>query len=231
MPGFQTSVGVQPAPGIEGGFYGANPHFTLTNPGEGQLIAGTPAPYVGRFGFMDAATGQVTASHPGTAIVRVGFVHRDQGVMISPVFGQSSMQVVAGREVDLMEDGPVWGRFAAGAVPTQKVYASYADGSLRAAATGQPATSAGITATTTNGSPNLTNVAGGTLAPGQPVSGAGIPAGAYIVSASGATAVMSTSATAGAAGVAITASLDVETNFAVRSYASNGELAKISVRG
>lgn len=231
MGGFQTSVGVQPAPGIEGGFTGFNPHFTLTNPDQGQFVAGTPGPFIGRFAFADMATGVVTSAHPGTVVVRVGFVHRDQPSLITGLFTQTSLQLVSGQGIDLMEDGPVWTRFAANAVPEQKVYASFADGSCRAAASGQAATSMGITATTTNGSPNLTSVAGGALLPGQPISGAGIPAGAYIVSASGANAVMSANATAAGANVAVTATLDTETSFVVRSFASAGELAKISVRG
>ena len=82
MAGFQTSVGTQPAPGIEGGWTGHNPHYTLTNPDEGMFVAGSPGPYVGRFAFADMASGVVTSAHPGTASVRVGFVHRDQNVSL-----------------------------------------------------------------------------------------------------------------------------------------------------
>lgn len=231
MPGFQTTIGTQPSPGIEGGFTGHNPHFTLTNPVEGTLVAGTPGPFIGRFAFADMATGVVTSAHPGTPNVRVGFVHRDQQSSVIGLLTQNSMQVVSGQGIDLLAEGPMWGRFAGGAVPQQKVYASYADGSLRAGVTGQPGTATGVTATTANGSPNLTAVAGGTLLPGQPVSGAGIPAGAYIVSATGGSAVMSANATAANAGTAITQSTDYETQWSVWSFAGAGELAKISVRG
>jgi hypothetical protein len=67
---------------------------------------------------------------------------------------------------------------------------------------------AGITVSTTEDSPNLTLVAGGTLVPGAPIVGAGIPAGAHVVSQAGASAVISADATATAAGVAVTQHLD-----------------------
>lgn len=228
---FQTSVATNPAPGIEGGWTGFNPHYTLTNPDEGMWVAGAVGPYVGRFGWANTANGKVTSAHPGVATVRVGFVHRDQNAVITGLLVGDTNQVVSGQGIDLLEDGPVWARFAAGAAIGQKVYASYADGSCRAAATGSPATATGVTVSMNN-SATVTAVAGGTLVPGQPVSGSGIPAGAYVVSVSGTTAVLSAATTGGAAtGVAVTQTTDFETSFVVRSTAGNGELAKISVRG
>ena len=85
-----------------------------------------------------------------------------------------------------------------------------------------------------NNSTTITAVAGGTLVPGQPVSGAGIPATAYVVSynAVAGTAVLSLATTGGAAtGVAVTQTTAFETAWTVRSNCLSGEVAKISVRG
>lgn len=228
---FQTSVASQQSPGIEGGWTGTNPHYTLTNPDEGQWVAGSNGVTIGQFAWANTANGQVSSAHPGVATVRHGFVHRDQPAVIAAMLAGTSNIVVAGQGIDLLEDGPVWARFAAGATIGQKVYMSYATGACRSAATGSPATATGVTVSMNN-STTITAVAGGTLVPGQPVSGTGIPAGAYVVSVNGTTAVLSATTTGGAAsGVAVTQTTDFETAFTVRSTAGNGELAKISVRG
>lgn len=232
MP-FQTSVASQQACGIEGDFAGHNPIFTRVTPDEGMFVAGALAPFVGRFGWIALATGVVTSQHPGLAAanVSIGFIGRDNPVYFNPT-SDSSMQTLAGREIAVLEDATVWARFAAGATAGQKVYASYATGACRAAATGAPATATGTTASTTNGSPNLSAVAG-TLVPGEPISGTGIPAGAYVVSVNtaAATAVISANATATGSAVALTRTTDFETAWTVRSACGNNELAKISVRG
>lgn len=228
---FQTSVASQQSPGIEGGFYGTNPHYTLTNPDEGMWVAGSAGVTIGQFAWANTANGQVTSAHPGVTTVRVGFVHRDQAAVISGLLVGSSNTVVAGQGIDLVSDAPVWGRFAGGATIGQKVYANYADGALKAAATATPAT-ATFTATTVSGSANLSAVTGAAYA-GEPISGTGIAAGAYLVSVDpvAGTAVMSANATASNAGVTVTRTTNFETEFTVRSTAGAGELAKISVRG
>lgn len=219
------------APGVEGGWSGDNPIFTLTNPDEAQWIVGATGAIVGRFAWGNTANGQMTSAHPGVATVRVGFIHRDQNVYITGLLLTSALTLTAGQGIDALEDGPVWGRFAAGAAVGNKVYASYADGSLYAAATATPPTATGVTVSMNN-STTITAVAGGTLVPGQPVSGAGIPAGAFVVSVSGSTAVLSAATTGGAAtGVAVTQTTAFETAWTVRSNCLSGEVAKISVRG
>lgn len=231
---FQTSVASQQSPGIEGGFYGANPQFSLTSFDEAQLVAGSAGVTIGQFAWANATAGtgfgQVTSAHPGTANVRYGFVHRDQPAVIAALLAGTSNLVVAGQAIDLLEDGPVWARFAGGAAINQKVYMNYADGACKAAATATPAT-ATFTATTTNGSPNLTSVSGAAYA-GEPISGTGIPAGAYLVSVNSVagTAVMSANATASGS-ITVTRTTNFETAYNVRSTAGSGELAKISVRG
>lgn len=229
MP-FQTSVASQQSPGIEGGFYGTNPHYTLTNPDEGMWVAGSAGVTIGQFAWANTANGRVTSEHPGVVTVRHGFVHRDQSSVIAGLLVGTSNLVVAGQGIDLVEDAPVWARFAAGAVIGQKVYASFATGAVSSAATGSASTVT-RSVTTVNASTAI-SFTGGAISPGQPVSGTGIPAGAYIVSvnATAGTAVLSAAATASGT-VTGTFTTNFETAFVVRSTAAAGELAKISVRG
>jgi hypothetical protein len=229
---FQTSVATNPSPGIEGGFAGANPYFSLITPDEGMFVAdSTNPPIVGKMGWVNTANGKVSSQHPGVTTTRIGFVPRSQAVLANTtMLSGSSMTVIAGSPVGVAEDGVFWGRFAAGATIGQKVYASYQDGSLSAAATGSASTVT-RSVTTTNTSTAI-SYTGGAIYPGQPVSGTGIPAGAYIVSvnATAGTAVLSAAATASGT-VTGTFTTNFETAFTVRSTAGNGELAKISVRG
>jgi hypothetical protein len=229
---FQTSVASQQSPGIEGGFYGVNPHYTVTNPDEGMWITGPAGVTIGQFAWADTTNGQVSSAHPGkaAALVRYGFVHRNQPAVIAALLAGTSNTVVAGQGIDILEDGPVWARFAAGATIGQKVYMNYADGACVSAATASAAT-ATRSVTTTNTSTAI-SYTGGAIYPGMPVSGTGIPAGAYIVSVNAAagTAVLSAAATASGT-VTGTFTTNFETAFTVRSTAGNGELAKIAIRG
>lgn len=227
MP-FQQAVSATIAPGIEGGWTGFNPHYTLTNPDDNQWVVGATGAFMGRFGWANPNNGQITRAHPGVANAVVGFIHKDQMAFLTGITMAATLAVPAGVGIDALEDGPVWGRFAAGATFGQKVYASFADGSLRAAATASAATTT-YAVTTTNASPNLTGVGAGAFA-GQPITGTGIPANTYLVSVSGTTAVMSANATASNT-ITATATTDFETNFRVRSNCLSGEIAKISVRG
>lgn len=247
MP-FQTSVSAAVAPGLPGGWASFNPHSSLLQPTTGDLTlpnaqswkVGVGGAIVGNFAFADTITGLVTSAAPGTGAVRtdtspgrlrVGFVQRDQIVLITTWLGATGLVVQPGNGITLLSAGDVWTRFAAGAVDGQFVFASYADGSAIAGSTTTLPTASAVTATTTSGSPNLTAVTGGTLSPGQPISGTGIPAGAYIVSASGSNAVMSANATASGTAVAITQTTAALTRYRVVGAAAAGELAKISTQG
>lgn len=243
MP-FPSTVNANPAPGLEGGWASANDHFSMLTPGNGdpavatyaawKVGAGTatlPGVIVGRFAFANTANGQVTSAHPGVATVRCGFVHRYHPVVITTFLGENAMTLYAGQEVDIVDAGDFWCKFAAGATAGQKVFALYADGSAVAGTAGSPPTATGVT-WNQNNSVNVTNVAGGTLYAGQPVSGTGIPAGAYVVSVSGSTAVLSAATTGGSTtGNAVTQTTAYETRWTVDSPAAAGDLAKISTRG
>lgn len=245
---FQTSVSSYLAPGVEGGWADANPHVSLVPPQNGDITdatytawkVGTTGAIVGRFAFADTTTGLVTSANPGTGAmfnatqagrVRLGFVQRDQFALITPYLGGDTMQLFAGQDITLQSRASVWAKFAAGAAIGSFVFASYADGSCVAGATNSPPTATGVTVSMNN-STTITAVAGGTLVPGQPVSGAGIPAGAYVVSVNGSTAVLSAATTGGVAtGVAVTQTTAALTDFRVDSLSAAGELSKISVRG
>lgn len=248
--GFQTSVNRYLAPGVKGGWASANPHVSLLPPTTGDLSDGTNASWrvgatgaiVGNFAFADTTTGLVTSQNPGTGALftsgasgtvgrlRLGFVQRDQTALITTYLDGDTQTIFSGQGVTLLNKGDVWAQFAAGAAVGSFVFASYADGSAIAGSTSTPPTATGVTATT-NSTVNLTAVTGGTLVPGQPVSGTGIPAGAYIVSVSGTTAVLSAAATASGAGIAITQTTAALTDWRVDSLAAANDIAKISVWG
>lgn len=243
---FQTSVSAAVAPGLDGGWASFNPHASMLQPNTGDLtlpnaqswkVAGAGAT-VGRFAFADTVTGQVTAANPGTGVVRtdtapgrlrVGFVQRDQIVMITPWLAGTGLTVQPGAGITLLSAGDVWTRFAAGATDGQFVFASYADGSAIAGNTNTPPTAAATTVTNTSGQPTLTVTAGPVPAVGSPLTGTGVPAGAYVVSVAGNVVTMSANSTAGV--TSITATTAALTRYRVVGSAAAGELAKISVQG
>jgi len=139
MTGFQTTMYTQPARGIEGDWASANPRFTQLS-GQAPIFAGANGVTVGRFAWLNGSIVSNSKAMGG----RIGFVHRDQPALIVPTgysnwLPQSTMVVPPGLEVVLYDSCDVWCAFAAGATPGQKVYASYADGTAVAAATGSPA--------------------------------------------------------------------------------------------
>lgn len=248
MGTFQTSVNAYLSPGIEGGWASNNPYVSmlssntgdLSDPTSGAWRVGTTGAIIGRFAFADVVTGLVTSANPGTGVpfvegtsgqpgrVRVAFVQRDQLALITAYLGSDTLTLFSGQNVSLLARGDVFARFAAGAAVGSFVFASFADGSAVAGATTTAPTTT-YSVTTASGSPNLTAVGAGAYA-GQPISGTGIPAGAYLVSVNGTTAVMSANASATGT-VTATATTAQLTPWRVDSLAGNGELAKISVWG
>ncbi|SEF31364.1 hypothetical protein ABL840_09145 [Variovorax sp. NFACC27] len=230
---FQTQVNLQPAPAVEGDFASANPRATVLA-GPGALVSGAAGVTVGQFAWADA-NGVVSNAYGSGG--RIGFVHREQQALITIFLAETSMVVPQGFPITLHQAGDFWDKFAGGASIGQKVYASYADGSASAAATGTPPTNALIVANTaTNTTLTVTANTGAPIVVGQPISGAGIQAGT-VISALGTgtggagTYTLSLATTATATGVTITAQTAKETNFVVQSAAAAGELAKISTWG
>jgi len=227
--GFQKTVNTFPAPAIEGDFASINPKASMLA-GEGSLTAGAVGVTVGKFARAKNSDGTVTNAHPGVAC-RLGFVGRDQPALITIWLAASSMLVQPGLDVTLHTGGDFWGRFAAGAAIGQKVFASYADGSLIAGTAGSPPTGAVVTGAIAGTTLTVSAVASGELAVGDPISGSGVTAGTYITAlgtGTGGTGTYTVSASQTAASTTITALGAEETGFTVQSAAAAGELAKIS---
>lgn len=117
---FQTQVNVQPSPAVEGDFASANPRRSMLA-GPGALIAGTGGVIVGRFGWALDADGVVTNAKPVGA-ARVGFIGRNQPVVITGWLQPNSMTLTEGLEITLHDGGDFWTRFAAPAAIGQKVF-------------------------------------------------------------------------------------------------------------
>lgn len=245
---FQKQVGSYLAPGIPGGWASANPVVSLLQPNNGDLSdptsgswrVGATGALIGNFAFADVVTGLVTSANPATGAIftegtsgqpgriRVGFVQRDQVSLITTYLASDTLAVLPGFGITLLTRGDVFAKFVAGAVVGSFVFASFADGSAIAGATSTAPTTT-YSVTTTSGSASLTAVGAGAVA-GQPITGTGIPAGAYLVSVSGTTAVMSANATASGT-VTATATTAVLTSWRVDSLAAANDIAKISVWG
>jgi hypothetical protein len=230
---FQTQVNIAQAPAAEGDFADNNPRTSMIAGPGGLVVGDANGVNVGRFAWANAA-GLVTTQTATPNASDYGFIARRQQALIVTFLAESGMNVPVGMPITLMTRGSYWGRFAAGATFMQKVYFSFADGSLSAAATGAASTSTMTANTATNTTLTVTALAGGNvIALGQPVSGSGIPAGAYIsafgTGTGGAgTYTLSAATTATATGVTVTNTLNKETAFIVGQTVAAGEIAKFS---
>ncbi|CAM2143787.1 conserved protein of unknown function [Pararobbsia alpina] len=225
MP-FQTRVNTQPEVGVPGDRASMNPISVISRIAQSAV---TIARFVWPGTDTDNQVQNVGAGKP------LGFAIRNQSSIIPNYLQESSMVVPVGFPIEVAEQGEFFATSANVATLGQKVYANYGDGSLSFAATGTPTTNAGITASTTSGSATLTVSAntGGAIEVGQPISGAGIPAGTY-VSALGTgtggagTYTMSQNATATEANETVTSTLNVETQFKVSRGGAANAVIKIS---
>lgn len=187
---FQRSINTEPAPAVDGDFASANPRASMLA-GPGALVAGPLGVVVGRFARANFSTGVATNADPGAGAFgsALGFCARPGNTaQITAWLGQSSMIVLAGREITLHVRGDFWARFAGGATPGQKVFASFADGSAIAGTAGSPPAGAVVTAVggaVVTGSIattvlTVTAVTSGTLGIGSVLSGSGVTAGTTI---------------------------------------------------
>ena len=154
--GFQTSVSLTPAIGVEGDFYSTNPRFSVTA-GSGGLVAGPNGATVGRFCWAiapdDADGTPAIVNSYGSGPV-TGFLAREQQGLITTFLADASLVVPKGFQLGLMSgcDVLVKNRGTTQALPGMKAYANYADGGVTFAATGTPtgatSTSWAIAATT-----------------------------------------------------------------------------------
>jgi len=198
MSGFQTSVTVQPAIGVEGDFASANPRFSVIA-GAGAFVAGLAGVVIGRFCWSDPRNvddvgGPANVNSFGAGPV-LGFVHREMQALITAYLQESSMVIPSGFGLTVHNGGDflVKNRGTTAAQIGMKAYAAYADGSISFAATGSP-TGGGTSTTSTiaAGTNALTgSIAGdvltvtggitGVLYNGTVLTGAGVIAGTSIV--------------------------------------------------
>ena len=229
MTGFQTSVAQNLAIGVPGDFATTGPWSTVPAL-DGELTAGAAGVVIAAFAWADDTTGVVTNGKPNLASTRFGFVGRDQRAVITTYLAESAFAVNAGMEVTLFDGGAFY--ITAPSTPTigQKVFAKYADCTIVLGTAGSPPTST-LSVTTTNASTAI-SFTGGTLSPGMPISGTGIPAGATIATVNAGAGTATLSANASASGtVTATITTAYETRFFVKTKAASGEIIVISDKG
>lgn len=199
--GFQTSVGTQPAPAVEGDFASINPRFTV-DAGPGGLISGSGhgsvGVTIGRFAWADYST--VDADGSPASVYNfgsgppTGFVHREGQGLITTFLAHSGMIIPPGFQMTLHNGGDFWvkNNGATAALLGQKAYADVGTGAVSFAATGAPgsasvtgAIAAGTASGTGTIAGNVMTITGsvsGTIQIGATVTGTGVSTGTTIVS-------------------------------------------------
>ena len=129
---FQKTLNRDLPVGVEGDFASTNPYHSVLA-GEGALKAGENGVTIGKFAWVDPATGLVSNAQVANGVL--GFVRRDNTALITQYLAESTLLIPAGFGVTLYDKGDFWARFAGGATIGQKVFASITDGSVSAAAT------------------------------------------------------------------------------------------------
>jgi len=197
MP-FQTFVGTQPAPAVEGDYASINLMNTV-DAGPGGLVAGASGVTVGRFAWIsqtaiDPNNAATIANNFGSGSV-TGFVPRRQQALITTYLADSGMTVPQGFPVTLHSSGDFWVKNAGSTAAQvgQKAYANLLTGAVTFAATGSASTASGSTSTVAASTFSVTGsisgnvltvsaVSSGTVQPGSTISGTGIASGTQIVS-------------------------------------------------
>lgn len=202
MTGFQTQVGIQQAPAVEGDFASLNPRKTVLA-GPGGLIAGALGVYIGRFGWvsqsgLDGDNAPAVVNYFGAG-APTGLVAREQQGLITGYLEEAGMRIPQGFMVTLFNSVDLWVKNA-GSTPAyigQKAWAGLLDGKAYFAAAGGTAPiTAQVTATIAAGTAEVvgsinnnvltvTAVNSGTLYPGATLSGTGgggVASGTKVVS-------------------------------------------------
>lgn len=192
---FPRTVNDNQAPGVEGDFASTNPFSSILGPNQGQLVAPVGGLNVGRFAFVDPATGNTSQAY--IAGYQIGFLGRNEQALIRVFLGESSVNVPSGFMVTLFNKGDYWARFASGATVGQTVYADENNGQPIAGNAADVVTaSAGpagtLTTNVTAGTANQVTVntvtAGtGIISVGDVITSANVPANStYVAQISGA---------------------------------------------
>lgn len=148
--GFQSQVNQVPSPGVEGDFCTLNPIYEMVA-GPGGLVAGSQGVTVGRFCWLDQ-----TYLDPDNTPTNVnnfgngqpaGILGRRQQGVITVFLAEASLVVPAGLPVGVLSSADLWlkNRGTTQAVPGQKAYANFADGSATFQASGAPLTGGSAT--------------------------------------------------------------------------------------
>ena len=190
MP-FQRQVNINQAPGFIGAIASMNPIATVVA-GPGGLVAGASGVIVGRFAwntYPNSASATITGN-PGqasnqclTGKVPDGFIGNLQEGLITIWLNDSSLLVPSGYGVTEYNRGDFWAlNTMSDASISNKVFANLLDGQVTTAPAGSfltqaPGSTALGAATLVAGSYALvvTGNTSGTFAPGQTVTGVGIP--------------------------------------------------------
>lgn len=198
MGGFQTQAYYNPAPAVEGDFASTNPRATVLA-GPGGMVAGDLGATVGRFAwatdeFIDADGAPAVVNNFGSGAV-TGFIHREQQGLIEVYLQSATMLVPAGFPITVFDAGDFWvkNNGATQALPGQKAYATFADGTATFAATGTPTAGASVTgsiaASTGSFTGSISNnvmtisaVGSGVVVVGGTLSGTGVASGTKVIS-------------------------------------------------
>jgi hypothetical protein len=199
---YQTSVGVLPAPGVEGDFASADIRATvLAGPGALVTAASDLSPFgltCGRFFWVDPTGVLASNSGPGAP---AGFVKRSNNALIVHFLDEASMVIPPGFAFgDGFLEGVFWARSKTNVTINQKVYAYNADGTIATGATGTPPSGSAYTASI--GAIVTGSIAGNTLtvsavAAGAIEVGSVIPAQATGITAATVTAILTGTGGAG----------------------------------
>ena len=196
--GRQTTVGQQPAPGINGAFASANPRkFVLFGPG--GAVSGPLGCYVGRACWsvppVDGDGAPALINNYGSGSI-LGIIPREQQGLITTYLSDGSNFIPTGFGVSVVSDADEWVKNdgATQAIIGQKAYANLQTGKWNFAATASPlgggsgtastisAQTASVTASITGNIMAVTAVGSGTLYPGSALSGSGVASGTLLVS-------------------------------------------------
>jgi hypothetical protein len=197
MAGFQTTVGVQPAPAVEGDWATANPNRMSVLAGAGGLVSGKDGLYIGRFAWIsyrgvDSDNAPAVANSYGSG-PPAGLVHREVGLgLITTFLAEGGMWIPSGLAVSVFNNCDIWVRNKGGiyAQVGMKAYADVTSGLASFGATASPTTAAGTasvaagtgsaTASITGNIMTVTGTVTGQFYPGATLSGTGVATGTKI---------------------------------------------------
>jgi hypothetical protein len=194
--GIQASITTQPAVSVVGDFCDANPRYTYQF-GPNGAVAGPSGLTIGQFCWaaystIDGDNSPAALNNFGSGAV-TGFVGRNQQGLITTYLANSGLVIPAGFEAVVYSAGGFWVKNSGTtqAVPGQKAYANYANGTASFAATGSPSTASGsassiaaetssFTGSITNNVLTVTGTVTGTIYPGTTISGTNVASGTMI---------------------------------------------------